>query len=331
VAHPGKLRAQGGRAPRDGLAVLHRLAAQQDWDALAHAAGTLDAGDTDLRAALRALAAHDALARLRQLAVLRDLPAVQRYLALCAQRGPRAGSEEAAAHGRASARAGDAAEHVVAHALEQAVHWLDGHEARRPHAVVRGLRTPAGFPAGADKAKDEWDAAIVRSRGDAHDIVLLAEVKASPAAATPDLGRLLRGLRRLARAEPGARYTFACAGGEVTLHGDSLRALQPPGFALPAHVIYCCAAGETRPPVLSAASQAVLLAEPACLAFAHALAAGGAPDDAALRPVWEALPTAARLRSALHQYDTARAAREAMLHPADLLAALGAGEGLRPA
>jgi len=37
--------------------------------------------------------------------------------------------------------------------------------------------------------------------------------------------------------------------------------------------------------------------------------------------VWQALPRAPALRPVLQQYETARRAREAMLHPADLLAA----------
>jgi hypothetical protein len=46
--------------------------------------------------------------------------------------------------------------------------------------------------------------------------------------------------------------------------------------------------------------------------------------------VWEDLATAPRLRSALHQYDTARAVREAMVHPRDLLAAVEAVSSSRP-
>lgn len=324
VAHPGKLRTLDDATLRGKLGRLHELASHEDWSALAAAAAEVQTPDPGLRHAALRIASHPALERLRQLAALRALPAVQQYLALCEQRGPRAGSDEAAAHGRASARAGDAAEDLVAQALQKAARWLDRHEPQRQHRLVRSLRTPAGFPAGADKAKDEWDAAIVRTRGDAGDIVLLAEVKASPAAATPDFGRLLRGLQRLARAAPDASYVFACAEGEVSLHGESLQALQPPGFALPPHVIYCCAANEARPPVLSAASRAVLLGEPASLAFARAQAAGSTPLPADLLPVWQALTGEARLRSALHQYDTAKAAREAMLHPGDLLAALTA-------
>jgi hypothetical protein len=49
---------------------------------------------------------------------------------------------------------------------------------------------------------------------------------------------------------------------------------------------------------------------------------GENPDPVQLQAVWHALGHAERLRSALHQYDTARAAREAMLDPRDLLQAL---------
>jgi hypothetical protein len=92
---------------------------------------------------------------------------------------------------------------------------------------------------------------------------------------------------------------------------------------LPPHVIYCCSAPpEAHPPVLSAASKAVLLGEPTSLAFADQVLAGQLPTPASLEPVWNALTTEPRLRSALHQYDTAQKARAAMLHPADLLASV---------
>jgi len=75
--------------------------------------------------------------------------------------------------------------------------------------------------------------------------------------------------------------------------------------------------------VLSAATKAVLLAEPASLAFAQQVARGeAAPPHAALAPAWHALFTAPRLRAALHQYETAAKARAAMLHPDDLLPAV---------
>lgn len=107
--------------------------------------------------------------------------------------------------------------------------------------------------------------------------------------------------------------------------GESLRRLQPAGRALPAHVIYCCPSpAEVQPQLLSAASKAVLLAEPASLAFAGQVASGESPPHAMLAPVWEALTASPGLRSALHQDETSRAVREAMLHPDDLLAAVAA-------
>nr|MBA2674952.1 hypothetical protein [Ramlibacter sp.] len=60
--------------------------------------------------------------------------------------------------------------------------------------------------------------------------------------------------------------------------------------------------------------------EPASLALAHRLQRGEEAPHTGLAPVWDALVAEPRLRSALHQYDTARAVRDAMLHPDDLLA-----------
>jgi hypothetical protein len=239
---------------------------------------------------------------------------------LCERYGPPAGSDAAMTRGRASARLGEAAERETVQALARIADLLNRRASpEAPWRVVHGLRPPRGFPGAVEKAKDEWDAGILHRT----DIALLVEVKAAPAAATSDLARLLRGLRRLAHADPQSRYGFASQEGEVTVSGGSLRALQPQGHALPPRVIYCCSAPpEPRAQVLSAASKAALVAEPASLAFGQSLAAGESPGDEALAPVWDALASAARLRSALHQYDSAVAAREAMLHPQDLLAAV---------
>jgi hypothetical protein len=329
IAHPGKLRAGNAGPLRDALSQLHGLAATQAWAALEHAARQLlhhdTAQDARARDALRAIVHHPALERLRRMEILQAHPAVQRYRSLGEQRGPVAGSAAAAAQGRAAARMGDDAERATVQALQAVAHWLSGDTAGRGvYRVVRSLRPPAGFPGEAGKAKDEWDAAIVATSSgkSAANIVLLAEVKASPAAATSDLSRLHRGLVRLAHASPDASYPFASADGAVLLAGASLRQLRPHGRTLPPHVIYCCTAPpEAQPQVLSAAAKAVLLAEPASLAFADQLTRGASPDADALAPVWDALTMAPRLRSALHQYDTARAVREAMLHPEDLAAA----------
>jgi hypothetical protein len=190
-----------------------------------------------------------------------------------------------------------------------------------------GLRPVAGFTGDAHKAKDEWDAAIVSvdagSPSAAADILLLAEVKASPAAATPDWWRLHRGLQRLASADAAGEAMFSSSNGALRVSGASLHALAPSDGDLPWNVVYCCTApAETRPVMLSAASLAVLLGEPESVAFARVLATGRLTSTDVLLPVWTALTTQPRLRSALHQYETSSRARAAMLHPADLLAAV---------
>lgn len=357
VAHPGKLRGLPDADLRARLERLHRLAQEADWAGLRSAveawradagpegsgaaphgggAARWEDGGPSLRpgggedgnpcafgATLAALAAHPALVRRERAQVLAALTSVQRYRSLCAAGGPRSGSEAAAAQGRASARAGlDAEAETVAafEILAQALVDRTGLQLR----VVRGLRLPRGFPGvGGNKAKEEWDVALLQCADSAADVLLLAEVKASPAAATSDLARLLRGLQRLALAEPGIDYSLPAAEGEVRLHGATLRSLAPNGFELPERVIYCCAgAPETPPPVLAAASKAVLLAEPASLAWALDYAAGAAPAPDRLAPIWQALPVAPRLRATLYQYATSQAARTAMLHPADLRTAL---------
>jgi hypothetical protein len=247
---------------------------------------------------------------------------VRRYLALCRQGGPLAGSDAAAAQGRASARLGEQAEAETVQVFGRVAGLLDQVAGAARHRVVPGLRIPRGFPGATGQGKEEWDVAIVRGEPLAQ-LVLLAEVKAAPAAATPDFPRLLRGLHRLAHADAAGSHVFPSADGEVRILGASLQQLRPPGHALPAQAIYCCTAPvESAPPFLSAASKAVLLAEAATLVFAQHLVAGRAPSHAELAPVWEALTTAPRLHSALHQYQTAQTVRAAMLRPHDLLEAV---------
>jgi hypothetical protein len=329
IAHPGKLRRIPTGAARAALGRLHALAAAGSWAALAQALERMVvqdlSGQPELRAPLKTILFSAALARLQRGDELLRLDAVQRYQALCERRGPLAGSDAAAAEGRTSAREGERAEQAAIEAFGKMAELLNRHrEGAAGYRVVRSLRTPRGFPGAANKAKEEWDAALLHSEpGAAAELVLLAETKASPAAATSDFPRLLRGLRRLAHANAEAAYAFASADGEARILGASLRRLEPVGHALPPHVIYCCsAAAEPPPQVLSAASKAVLLGEPASLAFAQKVARGESPPHAALAPVWNELQTAPRLRSALHQYETAVKARAAMLHPDDLLAAV---------
>jgi len=330
VAHPGKLRRMPAGATREALAPLHGLAAAGSWAELARAIEQVlgqHMAEPHGRAPLQAILSGTALARLLRGDALLARDAVRRYQALCDRRGPLAGSHAAAAEGRTSAREGERAEQAGFEAFHHLAGLLNGRrpQGTAPYRLVRNLRTPRGFPGAANKAKEEWDAALLRSApGVAAELVLLAEIKASPAAAASDLPRLLRGLRRLAQASAETAYDFASADGVASILGSSLRRLEPLGHSLPPHVIYCCpAAAEPPPQVLSAATKAVLLAEPASLAFAQQVARGeAAPPQAALAPVWHALCTAPRLRAALHQYETAAKARAAMLHPDDLLAAV---------
>lgn len=329
IAHPGKLRGFQPGALRDALSRLHHLAGAGPWTHLRQQAESLLAMpdlDAQMDAALRAMLSSPALERLERGSALLPLHGVRRYRALCEQRGPLAGSHAAAAQGRASARAGDAAEEATLRPFRRIAALLEQHDpAGARHRVLGSLRTPRGFPGDVGKAKDEWDAVIVRATASAGAvaITLLAEVKASPTAATSDFPRLLRGLQRLAHASAGTVYRFRSSDGEVGVRGDSLRRLHPHGGDLPAEVIYCCsAAAEPQPQLLSAATKAVLSSEAASIAFAQRIAAGASPPQEDLLPVWEDLATEPRLRSALHQYETASAARAAMVHPEDLLAAV---------
>lgn len=330
IAHPGKLHGMPPGALRDALAGLHALASTGAWSGLGRAAEQslllVPSELVALRVSLAAIASHSSLERLQQGQALLSADGVQRYRALCARRGPLAGTDAAAAQGRASAQLGGAAEHATVQAFREIAALLDRHAVTPArHHVVRSLKTPRGFPGPAGKAKDEWDAAIVRvaEAAPGAEILLLAEVKAAPAAATPDFSRLLGGLRRLAQADSDAVLAFPSADGDVRILGASLRRLEPPGLALPPHVIYCCSAPvETQPQVLGAATRAVLLAEPASLAFAARLARGELPAHDALAEVWHALGSASRLRAALHQHQTTLAVRAAMLRPEDLLAAV---------
>ncbi|MGK6309013.1 hypothetical protein [Variovorax sp. DT-64] len=331
IGHPGKLRDLPAGETRDALARLHGLAADGAWTELAAAteqplAQDITAGE-QVPSLLEGLRSSPALQRLAQGSALLRNEAVQRYLRLSERRGPLAGSDAAATSGRASARLGELAEHTTVQAFGGIAELLNRHrEQGAAYRVVRSLRPPRGFPGETNKAKDEWDAAIVRPGPDGDEIVLLAEIKASPAAATSDFSRLLRGLRRLAHADPGRTYAFASPDGQAYIAGASLCRLRPHGHSLPHHVIYCCSApAESHPPFLSAATKAVLLGEPASLAFACRLARGEAPPDSDLLAVWNALANEPRLRSALYQYETAKQVREAMVHPLDLLSAMGDG------
>jgi len=327
VAHPGKLRHLAG-SDRDHLTRLHELSTGGDWPALEVALNApADPVAGGANAAIDSPAALESLRRLARATALQSTAPVGQYLALCSARGPLAGSPQAALAGRSSARAGGQAEQHTLQAFTRIAGLLeDACGGRERYRAIRGLHTPAGFPAGADKAKDEWDAAILAfapGSDEATRVVLLAEVKAAPAAAVTDYWRLWRGLQRLARATSGAVHEFPSSAGPVAIRAEALQRLQPAGDALPAQVVYCCPAPPPAPvPLLGPAGKAVLLAEEASLAFAARMWRGERPPPSLLEPVWEALAHAPRLRSALHQFRTATLAREAMLDPQDLLAAV---------
>lgn len=287
VAHPGKLRGPSDEEKRR-LAPLYELARADDWR------GLRAAGLDDPR-----------LARLERLEALRTSPQVQRYLALLAEQGPVAGSADAAQRGRAAAQAGEAAETRVLAAFTALAQSLDP---TRYRAVSR-LRPARALPGVARGAKDEWDAALVRTEGEGVAIVLLAESKAAPSAAVSDWPRLLRGLLRFAQVAPDAVQPFLSDQGELHVHGASLRALAPVDGDLPEQVFYTCTANETHVPLLAPPARALLLQQPASLACARS------GDPQSLLPLWDALPAAAVM-----QYEIARRTREAMLHPDDLLA-----------
>jgi hypothetical protein len=302
IAHPGKLRALAPQL-RAALAQLHALSVAQDWAGLAQAQRSAD----------------PALARLVRGAQLRTHPDVMRYHALMATQGPAAGSEAATRRGHAAARAGEAAEAQAVHALQALAHRMDAFAPG--HRVFSGLRPLGGVLGVAPRgAKDEWDAALVRMDGDAADLVLLVESKASPVAASSDWPRLLQGLHRLSSVAGGADPLFAAQEGELRLRAASLRALAGHDDALPQQVLYCCSAAETHAPLLAPSARSQLLQQPACIAWARAHARGEAPSPQQLATVWEALPRASGFRAVLLQYETARLSREAMVHPEDVLA-----------
>jgi hypothetical protein len=289
---------------------LHAFAQADDWPAVRSTAQALAGTEWESNGA--ALLAEPALARLERAASIRDDPAVQRYVALAAARAPLAGGDEAA-------RAGAAVEDETVRAFQRVADQLDASGPAR-HRVARGLRPRSGLPPATRGAKDEWDVALLRTVDgtDPFELVLLAEAKASPSSAVSDWPRLRRGLQHLAQVPAGVDPAFRCDDGDVRVRGESLRALLPPRDGLPPQVIYCCTAREPRAPLLSAPARAMLLQQPASLAYAGALVRGEPADPGRLAPLWAALPRSPQLRPVLEQYETARLAREAMLHPEDL-------------
>jgi hypothetical protein len=313
-AHPAKLRA----LPADlqgALRALHEAMQAGAWMRLGQA---LD------RPAVPAPLRQDgsvraAIERLAQAERLLDDEDVRRFEGLRARQAP-GGAATATERGQAAEQS--AAEAFVA--LAAFIHARLPPDSPRLRVVTR-LLLPAGFPGEPARSKNEWDVALVEDAGAASaGLHLLAEVKASPEAAASDLPTLLRGLQRLGQADAEAVYPLPSDDGVVVLQGRSLRAFEPCAHALPPQVLYLStAAAEPSPPWLDAAARGLLLSQPQVIEFALQRESGrGHADDAPLRALWAALPHDRRLRSLLHHHDTARHVRAAMLHPADLRAAV---------
>ncbi|WP_054422936.1 hypothetical protein [Achromobacter kerstersii] len=197
-----------------------------------------------------------------------------------------------------------------------------------PYRVVTSMRVPPSLPASADRAKSEWDAALLRQSDaidaatatPAWDLCLLVEAKASVDAASTDLPRLLRGLQLLAHADSNTTYPFKTQQGIVPLRGESLRALPADGPGLADTVLYCCdAPADPSPRLLNAASRMQLLSAPASIAFASQLAQGQPADTETLHPVWHSLLTSPQWAGVLNQYPQLHQVRALMVHTDDLL------------
>lgn len=355
LAHPAKAQRLPPGAVRDALVAVHDAAAAGDWSRLADAADRLNQlqepreEPRELPDAARRLRDDGALARLRRLDELASDPEVIRYRALWDRQGPSAGSAQAAASGAGAQQRGDAVEGLATDALQAlvdrmnagAISEMDATSTavdaavrgdagdRATYRVVTSLRVPAAFPGDAQRAKSEWDVALLRRHdADTWDLLLLIEAKASADAATTDLPRLLRGLRLLAQADPRATYAFASHQGEIPLRGASLRALPTEEAELARAVLYCSdAPAEQAPRLLSAASRMQLLSAPASLDFADQLERGLAVQPRQLEPVWDQLLTAPAFAPVLRQHATLRTVRELMVHPSDLMAAVRAAPG----
>jgi hypothetical protein len=335
-AHPGKRRSMPAGTLPDALEQLHAAAAASQWLALTRCAEHLVAatpaqGDAQAAVApgLSHLLQEPALARLRRLEELAQDPGVQRYQSLWERQGPRPGTAEAAAQGTAARRRGDAVEAMA----EKAMSALAAHLARATGEVYRvatSMRVPASIPGNADRAKTEWDVALLRQAGaDASpiwDVCMLVEAKASTDAATTDVPRLLRGLRLLAHADPQVTYAFESHQGPVRVRGASLAALTTDEASLATTILYFSdAPAEASPRLLSAAARMQLLSAQESLAYASLLADGKSPDAQLLEPVWKQLPVSPRWSAVLNQLPMLRQVRELMVHADDLDAAI---EGL---
>ncbi|SEJ40544.1 3-deoxy-D-arabino-heptulosonate 7-phosphate synthase [Paraburkholderia diazotrophica] len=333
-AHPAKqLRIPPG-PQREALAQLHASASSASWSELYDAARSLlhmpeIANESSFQHGLTRLLDSPELGRLQRLDALASDDLVRQYRSLWDRHGPRSGSANAVAQGVASQQRGAAVEASAAQALEALARRLNEAQGdRASYRVVTSMRVPPSLPASPERAKTEWDVALLeRANADDEtavwDVCLLVEAKASVDAATTDLSRLLRGLHLLAHAEENIVYSLETRQGTVRLRGASLRALTTDEAALTKAVLYCCdAPAESSPRLLGAASRMQLLSAQASLEFAGALAEGRHADPQDLEPVWDQLLESPRWRAVLHQYPMLRQVRDLMVHTEDLLAAI---------
>lgn len=333
-AHSGKRRGMPPGRLVDALASLHAAAAAEDWAALADNARALRAAPSSAIATAPAIAGmvdrlliDPALARLQRMDALATDPLVQRYQALWQRQGPRPGTPQAAAQGLDARRRGIAVEALA----EEAITALATTLAQRTgdtYRVATSMRVPASIPGNADRAKTEWDVALLRqSAGDASDpvwdVCLLVEAKASTDAATTDLPRLLRGLRLLAHADAQTTYVFESHQGPVRLRGAALAALPADDAELAGTILYFSdAPADAAPRLLNAAGRMQLLSAQESLDYACRVIAGEAPDASALAPVWQHVLASPRWSAVLNQFALLRQVRELMAHADDVRTAI---------
>ena len=333
LAHPAKLERMPAAPPRAALARLHAAAIAQSWAELARAADELLGlpGACD-PAVLQRLLAGPALRRLQRLDALASDAEVRRYRERWLSQGPTPGSADAAAQGDASRERGAAVEALAVRAMQALARALNAAADGAPYLAVSSMRVPPSIPASAERAKSEWDAALLRRAGGGDaaptwDVCLLLEAKASADAAATDFPRLLRGLRLLAHADAQTDYLFRAREGGYALRGGSLRALPTEGPALERAVLYFSdAPADARPRLLSAASRMQLLGADASLDYAGRLTQGEDAPAAMLEPVWTLLLESPQWAGVLQQYPMLRQARELMVHADDLMAAIAASQ-----
>ncbi len=342
-AHPARTerRPEADAALKQSLLALHDAGERADWmqvrtitEGLLRSPERL--ADDELKRSLERLQQAPALHELLATAAESHEPRMQRYLQLLRQQGPTAGTEDAHARGRRAQARGAAVEAQAADALSRLADQLRHDDPSADYRVVTGLLVPGSIPGDPQRAKSEWDAALLRSASQGEtsttwDLCLLLEAKASADAATTDLYTLQRGLQRLQQATADIPHVFASDAGDVTLTGRSLQALnlgsptaegsRPDGAGM--SVLYCSdAPSDRRPPWLNPASRMQLLSAPASIDWAsHRCDQDTPADPARLLPVWHQLLTEPGFEAVRQQYPTLRFVRELMVHPDDLRAA----------